>query len=323
MTLDRAAIGSRIVVRHETGRVGPTGGPEMTDVIGHVRAVDETSVTIELRDGQSRVVALTTVVTWKPVPPRPLRRRRATAIDPEDLTRITSRGWPAPTSVPLGEWELRTAGQFTGRANSVAATGSPGIAFDEAEARVRTFYAEHGMPALAQVVVGSSQERQFTDRGWVPKEGYRGGALVQVADLASSYVTDPEARISPVADDDWLASYGRVEDAAAARAVLEGPAQVAFVAIGTPAVAIGRVVVTGEWAGLAAVEVLPDARRQGLARRIVDTSLAWAIERGADKAYLQTMRSNAAALALYAPYGFVDHHDYVYLQPEGAKPAQA
>lgn len=313
MTVDRSAIGSRIVVRHETGRVGPSGGPEMTDVIGHVRAVDETSVTIEQRDGLDRVVALSTVVTWKPVPPRPVRRRRATTIDADELTRITSRGWPAPTSQPLGEWELRAAGRFTGRANSVAATGSPGLPFAEAEARVRTFYAERAMPALVQVVVGSAPERQFIEHGWVPKEGYRGGALVQVADLRPPYVADPSARISPTADDEWLASYGRVDDAAAARAVMEAPTNVAFVSIGSPTMAIGRVVVTGEWAGLSAVEVQPDARRQGLARRIVETSLAWAVERGADKAYLQTMRSNEAALALYAPYGFVDHHDYVYL----------
>lgn len=293
----------------------------MTDVIGHVRAVDETSMTIELRDGRSRTIALDTVVTWKPVPARPIRRRRATAIDPEDLTRITSRGWPAVESVPLGDWELRAAGRFTGRANSVAAIGSPGVPFDEAEAGVRTFYAERGMPPLAQVVLGSAQERDFTDRGWVPKQGYHGGALVQVADLASSYDADPDARISAQADDDWLASYGRVDDAAAARAVMEGPSVVGFVAIGSPAVAIGRVVVTGEWAGLSAVEVHPDSRRQGLARRIVDTSLAWAVERGADKAYLQTMRSNEAALALYAPYGFVDHHDYAYLCVSTPSPA--
>ena len=36
---------------------------------------------------------------------------------------------------------------------------------------------------------------------------------------------------------------------------------------------------------------------------------------GADKAYLQTMHSNHAAIALYKPYGFVDHHDYRYLEP--------
>uniref|UniRef100_UPI0028ADCE73 GNAT family N-acetyltransferase n=1 Tax=Aeromicrobium sp. TaxID=1871063 RepID=UPI0028ADCE73 len=107
--------------------------------------------------------------------------------------------------------------------------------------------------------------------------------------------------------------YGRVVDPALARAVMEGPSTVGFVAIED--VAIGRVVVTGEWAGLAAVEVAPAHRRRGLARRIVETSLAWAVERGADKAYLQTMRDNHAALALYEPYGFTTHHAYRYLTP--------
>lgn len=290
----------------------------MTDVVGHVRAVDDTTVTVELRDGRLRVVDLATIVTWKPVPPQPTRRRRAVSVDAEALTRITSRGWPAVESVPLGDWELRAAGRFTGRANSVAVTGSPGMPFAEAEARVREFYAARSMPALAQVVVGSDHDRRFADAGWGPMAGYHGGAVVQVADLEPTHDADPEAIVSATADDDWLAGYGRVEHPADARAVMEGPAQVAFVKIGTPALAIGRVVVTGEWAGLSAVEVRPEARRQGLARRIVETSMAWAVEHGADKAYLQTMRSNTAALALYAPYGFVDHHDYLYRVPRAS-----
>ncbi len=317
MTLDAPEVGTRIVVRHETGGVGPTGGPEMTDVIGHVVAVDDTSLTIEQRDGRSSVVDRATVTTWKRVPDRPVRRRRAVAVDPEELTRITSRGWPAIESVALGEWELRSAGRFTGRANSVAVVGSPGVPFDDALAQVRAFYRERSAPALAQVVVGSEHDRLLEAAGWGPMEGYHGGAVVQVADLggADAYAADPDARVSPTADDAWLSRYGRVSDPADARAVMEAPAQVGFVAIGAPGLAIGRVVVTGEWAGLSAVEVAPEARRQGLARRIVETSLAWAVARGADKAYLQTMRSNEAALALYRPFGFVDHHDYVYREP--------
>jgi ribosomal protein S18 acetylase RimI-like enzyme len=317
MTLDARAVGSRIVVRHETGGVGPTGGPELTDVVGRVLSVDETSVTVELRDGRPRVVRLADVVTWKPVPDRPVRRRRALAVDAEVLTRITSRGWPAVDSVPLGGWELRSAGRFTGRANSVAATGSPGVPFDEAVARVLAFYRERSAPALAQVVVGSENDRRFEVAGWAPMAGYYGGAVVQVADLEPSgaYTRDPGATVSSSADDAWLSRYGRVDDPADARAVLEGPARVGFVSLGPPGVAVGRVVVTGEWAGLSAVEVAPEARRQGLARRVVETSLAWAVEHGADKAYLQTMRSNEAALALYEPFGFVDHHDYLYREP--------
>ncbi|MCW2788205.1 MAG: family N-acetyltransferase [Aeromicrobium sp.] len=315
MTLDAHTVGRRIVVRHEIGGVGPSGGPAMSDVIGRLLSVDTESATLETRDGRTQVVPLARIVTWKAVPDRPLRRRRARDVDAEELTRITSRGWPAIESVPLGEWELRAAGRFTGRANSVAVTGSPGVPLEEALARVREFYAERSMPALAQVVVGSEHDRAFARAGWVPMTGYRGGAIVQVADLDPAYDADPTALVAPTADDEWLSHYGRVDDPAHARAVMEGPTTVGFVAIGTPVEAIGRVVVTGEWAGLSAVEVVPSVRRQGLARRVVETSLAWAVGRGADKAYLQTMRSNEAALALYEPYGFVDHHDYRYLQP--------
>jgi len=322
MPLDAASVGHRIVVRYTVGGTGPSGGPAMSDVIGRVQAVDGTAVTIERRDGRTQVVALADVVTWKPVPDRPLRRRKAIDVDPAELTRITSRGWPAIESVALGEWELRSSGRFTGRANSVAVHGDPGVPFDDALERVRDFYAAHDSPALAQVVVGSAEERAFTRAGWVPMSGYHGGAVVQVADLDPAYDPDPTARIAPTADDDWLANYGRVNDPVAARAVLEGPATVGFVSIGTPAVAIGRVVVTGEWAGIAGVEVSPEHRRQGLARRVVETSLAWAVEHGADKAYLQTMHSNHAAIALYRPYGFVDHHDYRYLEPGDTDSAQ-
>ncbi len=273
---------------------------------------------MQRRDGRTSVVALSDIVTWKSVPDRPLRRRSAAAIDAGELTRITSRGWPPIESVHLGEWELRASGRFTGRANSVAVHGSPGIPFDDAMAEVEAFYAERDQPALAQVVIGSAHEQSFRSAGWEPMEGYFGGAVVQVADLDPAYAADPEARVSDSVDGEWLSHYGRVNDPVAARAVLEGPAQVAFISIGSPTVAIGRVAVTGEWAGIACVEVVPGARRQGLATRVVDTALAWAVEHGADKAYLQTMRTNEAALALYKPYGFVDHHDYVYLQPSTA-----
>lgn len=315
MILDGSTVGQRIIVRHETGGVGPSGGPEMNDVIGRVLAVDAESVTVERRDGQAQLIALSTIVTWKPVPDRPVRRRRALAIHPAELSRITSRGWPAIESVPLGEWELRAAGRFTGRANSVAVTGSPGLPFDQALDRVIAFYTERDIPPLAQVVVDTTEDLAFARAGWVPMSGYHGGAVVQVADLDPRYDADPVARIAETADDEWLLHYGRVDDPAAARAVMEGPATVGFVAIGDPVVAIGRVVVTGEWAGLSAVEVIPEVRRQGLACRIVETSLSWAVARGADKAYLQTMRSNQPALALYEPYGFATHHTYRYLQP--------
>jgi ribosomal protein S18 acetylase RimI-like enzyme len=315
MAIDPDARGKRVVVRHAVGGRGPSGGPAMTDVVGRLVELTNDEATIERRDGSLARVPLSDVVTWKAVPDRPRRTRTASSFSADELSRITSRGWPAVVSEPLGEWELRASGGFTGRANSVATHGDPGMPFDDALAAVVAFYEAHDATPRAQVVVGSVHERAFLDAGWTTGTSSRPGAIVQVADLRNAHGADPDARVTHTADESWMRQYSRAEDPAVARAVLEGPRTVGFIAIGEPAVAIGRVVVTGEWTGVAAVEVAPERRREGLGRRIVDTALAWAIEHGADKAYLQTMRDNTAALELYAPYGFVDHHEYRYLEP--------
>lgn len=83
MTLEGVGPGSRIVVRHETGRVGPSGGPEMTDVIGHVRQIAPGSITVETRTGELRTIDTVTIVNLKQVPDAPPRRRRAPDARPQ------------------------------------------------------------------------------------------------------------------------------------------------------------------------------------------------------------------------------------------------
>lgn len=305
----RSLLGRRVSLRHRLA----DGSAGATDVVGRVLDADATTLLVERRDGSVASVALADVLALRVVPDRPRRPRRAAAVDAEELTRVTSRGWPAPESVPLGDWELRWADGFTGRACSAAVHGDPGRPLDEALAAVVAFYRERDAVPRLQVVAGSDAERRALASGWEPQPGYRGGAVVQVADLPEPGEPDLRVTVGPTATADWLARYERVDDVAAARAVLEGPRTVGFARLGDPAVAVGRVVVTGEWAGVAAVEVHPDHRRQGLARAVVATCLAWAHDRGATRAYLQTMPENHAALALYAPFGFTTHHTYRYL----------
>lgn len=298
-------VGNRVSVRYRTAS-------GTTDVIGRVLVADASGLQVERRDGEVVRVPSGTVLAMRVVPDRPQRTRRAASISAEDLTRVTSRGWPGTESVQLGDWELRAAGGFTGRANSVAVHGDPGVS--DPFAAVIDFYRERELRPLAQLVIGSSWDRAFTDAGWTPVEGQPPGAIVQVADLIDAPGPDPEAVVLDHATDAWLGHYLRAaENPARARLVMEGPPTVGFVTIGDAA--IGRVVVTGEWAGLGAVEVDPVHRRQGLGRRVVNTALAWAAERHADKVYLQTLTDNTAALGLYAPFGFSTHHAYRYLTP--------
>lgn len=306
-------IGRRLTVRHRLA--GADGSAGASDVIGRLLADDGETLLLERRDGSTVQVPRAAVIASRVVADRPARARRALAADAQELTRITSRGWPAVESASLGEWELRASAGFTGRANSVAVHGDPGTTTAAALAQVEAFYAARGLAPQAQVIVDSRWEAVFAEHGWIPSSGYRGGAVVQVADVRTAPPRDERVLLSDRADDAWLALYPRVEDVAAARTVLEGPRTVAFARIGDPVVAIARGVVTGEWAGLAAVEVEPGHRRQGLGDALVRTLLAWAHDRGATRAYLQTMPENEAALRLYAPYGFATHHAYRYLVP--------
>jgi ribosomal protein S18 acetylase RimI-like enzyme len=124
----------------------------------------------------------------------------------------------------------------------------------------------------------------------------------------------PAPGIAARATEAWLADDARAARApAAARAVLEGPEQVAFATLGEPLQAKGRVSLVDDWAGITDVWVSPQHRRRGLAVEVVRALLGWAAERGATTAYLQVRGDNPGALGLYDRLGFVTHHAYRYL----------
>ena len=309
-------MGQRVVIRSLLpGQSGPTGGPAMVDVIGVLQSYDGATAVVRRRDGTSTSVPVTQIVAAKTVPPV----RSGLRVDAEDLQRICSDGWPALVTEPLGEWVLRAAGGFTGRANSALVAGHPGVEVPVAFERISAFYRRHRLPPRAQVVVGSAWDAAFGDSGWGPTD-VRGGARVMVAPLRTAPTNDatPQVTVSTQVDRAWLALYNRAggHDSALVTALLEGPRDVAFARIGDPPVAIGRMVVTGAWAGLAAVEVVPAQRRRGLATAVVDALMQRALERGARWCYLQVTPDNEAALALWRRYGFRVHHSYRYLAPQ-------
>ncbi|PYC71552.1 GNAT family N-acetyltransferase, partial [Micromonospora arborensis] len=129
-----------------------------------------------------------------------------------------------------------------------------------------------------------------------------GGAVVELASAPS------EAWLSVAAG-----RKGGLPDAA--RHVLTAVDQVRFahVYVDGSLVAIGRGTVTGQgrWLGLGLIEVLPVARRQGLARRLINELAAWGVSGGATHAFLQVEQRNTTAIALYQRLGFTTHHTYL------------
>ncbi|MEQ8147140.1 GNAT family N-acetyltransferase [Streptomyces sp. OP7] len=335
-----ADVGKRVSVRSLIEH-GPSG-EKFGDTVGVLTSWDNGVLRITRKSGESVRVAESALVAGKVVPAAPARRR-GPAASYEELARIAARGWRPVESERLGGWELRAAGGFTRRANSVLPLGDPGMPLDDALTAVRRWYAARGLPAYVQTATGAegTQEllcAELERRGWVRDVTAElwTGALAPVADLG-----DPSSAVllSREADEAWLSRYQRKGVSEVALRVLGGgspgapaggPGEPAvwFATVpgapGAPApAAIGRCVVDGRWAGFAAVEVDPARRRRGLATAVMVALARRALEEGASAAWLQVEVDNEGARALYGRMGFAPHHAYHHYREPRTSPAES
>ncbi|MGW0218648.1 GNAT family N-acetyltransferase [Micromonospora chokoriensis] len=370
-------VGHRIVVRRIVGI--REGRPLFSDALGELVELSETHLTLATAKGPLRV-PVAQVHRAKRVP----ATRRPTAAAVVALERAADEAWPAPTRGRLGDWLLRSADGWTGRANSALPIGDPDRPLPAAVDAVERWYAEQGQPAMINtpLPLAAPVGTELDARGWttrpptlvqtaplpLPAEGRlaprQGDAVSATSDVAAAQrgaVAEPAAdAIEPgtgaavevatgadVADEvsasaavavgagaagawrgavvelattpseQWLAvASGRKGGLPeAARHVLTAVDQVRFahVYVDGALVAVGRGTVTGagRWLGLSLIEVLPEARRQGLARRVIHELTGWGVSSGATHAFLQVEQRNTAAVTLYRRLGFTTHHTYL------------
>ena len=320
--LDAAAPGERWVVRVRR----PDGSA--TDVVGWLVARGPDAVTlagpVDPLSGegpQTRVPGDTVLLA---------RRAPAAAGGPDPrrtgadvLEQLAAPAWAGDIE-PLGEWTLRAAGGFTGRANACLAVGDPGRPVAEAAAAIEAYAARHGIAPLASVVSGSAEDEALRRLGW--RETYVPTQVlaVRLADVLGDRPVDPRVVVDDTLTSAWRAAYDESRpssaDPAAVTAVLEGrpPRAYASVLVEGQVVALGRGHLNQAWLGLAALWVRPGARRQGLGTALVVALGHWAARRGARYAYLQVAVANTEAVAAYARLGFVPHHRYHYREPQAA-----
>jgi ribosomal protein S18 acetylase RimI-like enzyme len=241
----------------------------------------------------------------------------------EELEAAAAQGWRALEEERLGDWRLRAAEGFTGRANSALAIGDPGRSLAAATEAVGRWYQARDLPAMIAVPYPlgrpdrSPLDRVLLERGWKVRAR---PVTVMTGDAAG--IARP-ARPAPWTvgldsepSDAWLAMYHYLgqETPPVARKLLTSAPWQAFAVLreGRELLAIGRVAGAGEWAGLTAIEVHPGHRRRGLASAVTAALAGVAAGRGANGLYLQVEDHNTAARALYRRAGFADHHGYHY-----------
>ncbi|MDP2773477.1 MAG: GNAT family N-acetyltransferase [Nocardioides sp.] len=289
-------VGQRVVVRRLVpGETGPTGGPALTDLLGVCTAWGGGVCVVQPAAGPPVTIALTDIVSGKPVPPRPSVRQRVPAREAQE------RGFALFADLetrPVGDWVLRRSATATARrANSVLAFGPSGVSDDYAQ--VTDFYAATGARPIAAVLPDSAEDDLFRGHGW--------GLESHDADTVFELTAVSQAMRSLRGTDvDGVDVRVEVDGhQATARAVLDGSEQVAG----------GLAAYDRDWVGFRGLEVAPEHRRRGLALAVMAALLEWGAEQGATTAYLQVLGDNEPALALYERLGFREHHRYRYLAP--------
>jgi ribosomal protein S18 acetylase RimI-like enzyme len=238
------------------------------------------------------------------------------------LERACADAWPAVVDEPLGDWRLRAAGGFTGRANSALTLGDPGLSVDSALGVVRSFAASHGIPATAHVVVGSPVEPALVAAGWVVNADHPGGgeSVVMVGALGGLAGSVPGGVVvlDRVVDDWWPLAVGADSPTPAQHRVLSGGDRVGF---GLARDDLGRVVgvvrgaVVGDLLHVARLAVAPGRRRGGLGSGLLAALAGWGAGLGARRCVLQVAVHNRGAVALYSGLGCRPHHGYRYWIP--------
>jgi N-acetylglutamate synthase len=258
------------------------------------------------------------------------------------LERMAAAHWRGTEEEWLGEWLLRAADGFTGRANSALPLGDPGRPLGEALDYVTGWYRARGLPPMISVPLPLSAgdpsadgrdgpegtggiegpeglDAELTERGWATRPG---PAFVMVADLPLT-VTGPGRPAGAVVradadpDEAWLARYhyrGTDTRPPVMREVLASAQDQAFMSIRARSgvLAIARLSIASGWGGITAVEVDQNRRRSGLGLAITAAVCAEAVERGVDRVFLQVEEGNAGARALYERCRFRYSHRYHY-----------
>jgi N-acetylglutamate synthase len=245
-----------------------------------------------------------------------------------ELERMAAAHWRGTEEEWLGEWLLRAADGFTGRANSALPLGDPGLPLEAALDYVTGWYRASGLPAVMAVPLpllpaddapAIGLDAELTIRGWTTRPG---PAFVMVADLPLTVTEGGLPAGAVIAadaepDEGWIAAYhyrGTDRQPPVLRRVLTSAQDQAFISIrAEPGVlAIARLSIAGGWAGITAVEVDPALRRAGLGLAITTAACAEAVARGVRRVFLQVAVDNAGARALYERCGFRYSHRYHY-----------
>lgn len=300
-------VGDRVSLRYRL----PDG---LTDVVGELAALSPL-ISVRTKSGETVHVAPADVVSMRELSHVTVRNSEI-----RELEHAAALAWPGTEQHWCDGWLLR-AGPGIGEGHTSRANSAVPLLFEanlHALPTIVDWYARRGLPAWLAL-----PERLLP----VKTPGTK-PTRVLVRDIAADITPEDvlhDGILRPTPDAEWLRIYERPVPIEVLTAVGTGEeaGEVTFAAV--EGAAVGRAAVTTapagtRWAGLSAVRVAEDSRRQGHARAVCSALLGWAATRGATRAYVQVLADNSPAATLYHSMGFRLHHTLRYLRAESLLP---
>jgi ribosomal protein S18 acetylase RimI-like enzyme len=220
--------------------------------------------------------------------------------------------WPAIETWAYDGWQLRFARGYTRRANSITTTERGTRPLEIKIVACEAVYeARHIAPVFR---LPSTAEIAETD-GALQSRGYAKADKTSIRVAALDTPLPPrgdEINVARRLTDEWLnhqidwngLDAGRRAAFAAIAGGIRRPAAFALLWSGAVAVAAGLAVRQGELVCLHSIITAPTQRGRGFGRALTRGLLRWSQTHGATLAWLQVVKSNAAALHLYNALGF-------------------
>ncbi|HSI49824.1 MAG TPA: GNAT family N-acetyltransferase [Ideonella sp.] len=233
--------------------------------------------------------------------------------------------WPSLEHEDLFGWHLRYAQGYTKRANSANATA---VAQDLSPAQIAAIearFTERGLRPIFRLASFAAPEGtdsrlaglgyQFLDLSLVMRLA---GEQLPAPHEAAPFTAAPLTFTDPAT---WLTAFQQISgklgpDQAVHLQMLQAIRHPCAFAVQTDAagkpVCCGLAVLVAGQVGLFDIATHSEHRRQGLAKALCHSLLAWGRERGAQGAYLQVVGANAGAIRLYETMGFRRAYHYWY-----------
>lgn len=247
-------------------------------------------------------------------------RAAIAAADPALVAACEQRivnAWPAPSTLLIGDWVIRMANGYSGRANSASPLRDGADLDDATLDLVEGLYRAEGLaPCVRLTPLATPPLRgRLLARGYSVKDASF-GMVATTRPFASAGVDGLSIASRP--GDAWLDAISRFQipskrNPAHLGAIVRNirlPAAFATLAHDGGPAAFGMSVVERGMAEIGSVMVDEALRGRGLGRRLVAALMGWAAGQGAETAFLQVDQANQPAIALYRSMGYETAYAY-------------